>query len=149
MRDEGPRNAENARVAFERAVGQFGELAIEIWGKVVMNFPHLLFNDVKVVEQPFGGGRDGAPCGHRARDAAVRLDEDFGIVFDPGEKPAPSGRLKRDPLGRREALGMLLQAFDAEEFGPDRVFRIPEGAPERPCDQALQPFDDPHCYSVP
>ena len=55
MRDVGPRDPEDARIAFQRAIGELGQLPIESARQVIANFANLLFDDMKVIDQPLGG----------------------------------------------------------------------------------------------
>jgi hypothetical protein len=43
-------------------------------------------------------------------------------VLDALQQPPAPARLPRDDLGSRQALGVLLEALDAEEIGTDRIF---------------------------
>jgi hypothetical protein len=43
-------------------------------------------------------------------------------VVDARQQSPPPARLPHDALGGRQALGVLLEALDAEELGADRVF---------------------------
>ncbi len=56
MRDERPGNAEHPRIAGERPVGEFRQLAVVTGRQVVANLADLFFDEVIVVQQPFGGG---------------------------------------------------------------------------------------------
>jgi hypothetical protein len=59
-------------------------------------------------------------------DHAVRLAEHASVGLDARQQsPAPA---RGDALGDRQALGVLLEALDAEELGADRVF---EGRQDR------------------
>ena len=66
VRDEGPGEAEHARIAGERPVGELGQLAVVARRQVVADLADLLFDEVVVVEQPFGGRRDGPALVDRA-----------------------------------------------------------------------------------
>lgn len=48
----------------------------------------------------------------------------MSVLTEPGEEISPFGGLFDGALGRGQALGVLLQAFDAEDFGTDRLFHL-------------------------
>jgi hypothetical protein len=56
-------------------------------------------------------------------DRAVRLAQDASVVLDPGQQRSPRAPLAHDGLGRRQALGVLFEALDAEQLGQDRLLR--------------------------
>jgi hypothetical protein len=141
MGDEGPRHAEHPRVSGERPVGQFRQLPVVAGRQIVANPTDLLFNEVVVVEQPLGRGRDGAPLVNRARDRAIRVEQDRFVVPQPrGERAAPRRR-GGDRLGGSEARGMGLETLDAEELLADEVFGIP-GRGGRPPSEGSEDWGD-------
>ena len=58
MRDVGPDEPQNPRVAREMAFSKLGEPAVVVLGQVVTDLAKLLVNDVIVVDEPFGGRRN-------------------------------------------------------------------------------------------
>ena len=92
MRDEGPRDSEDARLALQRTVSKFGQLAIEAAGKIVANFANLLLYNVKVIHQPFGGRSDSAFFPYRGGCAAIYFEQHPRVVA----YPRPSGALRPD-----------------------------------------------------
>ena len=68
--DEGPGEAEHARVAFKGAFGELGELAVEAGRKILPDLPHDLVDDVEVVDEPLRGRRDRAFLSDHARRCA-------------------------------------------------------------------------------
>ena len=63
--DEGPGEAEHARIAGERTVGQLRQLPIVAGRQIGADFANLPFDEVIVVDQPLGGRRD-ARGAHRS-----------------------------------------------------------------------------------
>ena len=118
---EGPGQAVHARVAGQRPLGQLGQLAVEPGREVVADLAQLLVDDVKVVDQPFRRRRDRALLADGGGDDAVRLAEHATVVLDARQQAPPPARPVRDGLGRRQALGVLLESLDAEELGTDRA----------------------------
>ena len=55
-------------------------------------------------------------------DHAMRVAKRAAFVFHALQQPPPPTRPPHDALGRRQALGMLLEALDAKELGADRIF---------------------------
>ncbi len=90
-----------------------------------MDLANLFFHDVKVVDQPLGRWRDEPFLTDGLGDRAIRLEQHPAVVPEPcRQRPTGSGPW-RDALSSREALGMLLEALDAEELRADRLFGIP------------------------
>src|SRR5438270_6213559 len=139
MGNEGPSDAEHPRISGERSVGQLRQLPIVAGRQIVTNFADLLFDEVVIVKQPLGGRRHGAPVAGRASDGTVCFEENRLVVPQPEREGSAGHRPRGNMLGRGEALGMLLQTFDTEEFFADGVFSIPrrsgwmssEGAKDR------------------
>ncbi len=128
MGNEGPRDAEHPRISSERSVGQLRQLPIIAGRQIVTNFADLLFDEVVIVEQPLGGRRRGVPVTGRASDGAVCFEENRLVVPQPEREGSAGHRPRGNMLGRGEALAMLLQTFDTEEFLADGVFGIPRGS---------------------
>src|SRR5947209_4650322 len=127
MRNEGPRDPEHPRISSERSVGQLRQLPIVAGRQIVTNFADLLFDEVIIVEQPLGGRRHRVPLAGRASDGAICFEENRLVVLQPHREGSAGNRSRGNLLGRGEALGMLLQTFDAEEFLADGVFGLPRG----------------------
>jgi len=136
MGDKGPRHAEHPREARERSGGELRELPVVAGRQIVANLADLLFDEVEVVEQPLGGRRDCAAFADRFRDGAIRFEQNRLVVLQSRGKRSPPRRPRGDGLGRRKALGMLLEALDTEELLADRFLVIPRRglrrAPEDP-----------------
>ena len=93
----------------------------------------LLLHDVIVVDQPLGRRGDVSllPNGHG--DGAIRSEEHPVVVAEPRRQPSTGPRLQCDALGDREAVGMLLEALDAEELRANRLFGLSRGCRRRAC----------------
>ena len=124
VRDEGPGDAEYARIALEWPVGKFRQLTVEAAREVVADFANLFLDYMKVVDQPLGRGRDGAFLADCDGDGAIRFEQDPAVFPQPCRQPSSGGRPRRDRLRSSEALGMLLEALDAEQFRADRLFGV-------------------------
>src|SRR4030095_867011 len=55
VRDQLERNRVDTRVAFQFTVGEFWQFVVVALGEILTNFAQLFFDDVIVVDQPFGG----------------------------------------------------------------------------------------------
>ncbi len=124
VRDVGPGETHNPRVAREMALGQLGELAVVVRGQVVADLAELLVDDVKVVDQPFRGRRDRPFVLDRTGQDAIRLQQDAAVLGDTRSDGVSPTRRVGDHLGGGESPRMLLQPLDAEELGKDRLFRF-------------------------
>jgi hypothetical protein len=139
MGDKGPRHAEHPREAVERSGGQLRQLPVVAGRQIVANLADLLFDQVVVVEQPLGGRGDCATLADRFRDGAIRFAQSRLVVLQSSGQRSPGRRPRGDGLGRRKALGMLLEALDTEELLADGFFvipwrslrRVPEGLQNR------------------
>ena len=70
----------HARRAGELARGQLGKLSVVAGRKVPANLAHLGFDQVKIVEQPLGCGRDRLATPYVAGEEAIRLTEHARVV---------------------------------------------------------------------
>jgi len=80
MRDEGPGEAEHARIAFQRPFRELGELAVEAGREIVLDLADLLVDDVIIVDQPLGRRRDGMVLVGRLRQRAIGIEQNLAIV---------------------------------------------------------------------
>jgi hypothetical protein len=119
VRDVAPGEPEDPRIALEWAVGELRQLAVVVRRQVVADLAQLLVDDVEVVDQPFGGGRDGALILDGTREDAVRLEEQPAVLPDAPPNGVATARRVRDGLGGGERLRVLLQPLDAEELRED------------------------------
>ncbi len=122
MRHERPRDTVHARIAGERSLDQLGQLSIEAGRQVVADLPQLLVHDVEVIDEPFRRRRDRALLTDGVRDHSIRFTKHTTVVLDPPQETLPAARPLHDGLGSRQALRVLLETFDTEELGADRVF---------------------------
>jgi hypothetical protein len=137
--DEGPGQAEHARITSERAAGELGQLPVVARRQVVADLADLRFDQAVVIEQPFGGGDDTAPAFQLRRAGAIRRKQDSGVFIEAALQRQDGPRLGRDRLGRRQGLGVLLQPLDTEQLLPDGGGVVPwrrrRMAAERPGSQ--------------
>ena len=122
MRDVGPRDPEHARIAFQRTLGQLGQLPIEPARQVVADFANLLFDDVKIIDQPFGRRRDRALLADCPRDIPIGVKQYSPIVAHARRHRASASRPIGDALRNRQRLAMLLEPLDAEQLSSNRFF---------------------------
>jgi hypothetical protein len=77
--------------------------------------PNLFFNQVKVVEQPFGRGSDTVFAFDRPGHQLMRFHQDAFIVLQSSQQSIGTGTwVDLMPIG--EALGVLLQLGGTEEL---------------------------------
>ena len=124
--DEGPGQAEHPRISGERSVGQLRQLPIVAGRQGGADFANLPFDEVIVVDQPFGRRRDGAALIDRAGDHAVGMRADTAPLSAsrPAKWMAP-GRPRRDRLRDREASRVLFEALDAEQLCANGFLAVP------------------------
>ena len=123
--DVRPRQPEHPRVAVEMAAGQLRELAVVVAREVVADLAELLVDDREVVDEPLGGRRDRAFVLDRLRQHPIRLDQHATVVGDAGRIAMPrSVRAVARVWAAASVRGVLFQAFDAEQFGDDRLLDV-------------------------
>ncbi len=93
VRDEGPREAQHARVILERPLGELRELTVVATGQILANVPQGVLDNVEVVHEPLCRRRDGALFADHLGEAAVALEQDAAVVAHArGQRPAPRCR---------------------------------------------------------
>ena len=123
--DKRPSHAEHARVAGERARGQFRQLAIVAGRQIHADLTDLPFDQMVIVDKPLRRRRRRAPFVGRLHDLSIGRQQDRAVVGQSGGERQASGRPQSDGLRDRETARMRLQAFDAEQFLADRRFAVP------------------------
>ena len=125
VRDDGPGHAVHARIAGERPVHQLRQLAVVAARQIVADLADLLLDDVHVVDEPFRRGRGHALVADAGRDRAVGAEQHaFVLAQTRGERTSARAACVRHALGGGQALGVLLQALDAEELRADQLLRL-------------------------
>src|SRR3989442_3836898 len=122
MRDERPGHPVDTRITRERSVSQLGELAVEPGRQVVADLEPLFVHEMEVVDQPFRRGRDRSLLANRLRDHSMRVAQDTAVLENARQQSTALTRLAHDALGGRQALGVLFEALDTKELGPDPLF---------------------------
>ena len=125
MRDERPRQAEDARITSEGARDEFWELAVIARRQIGADLTDLPFHQMKIVDQPLSRRRDLAPIVVRLHDRSIGRQEDRGIVGKSGGQWQAARRMGSYGLRDRKTLRMRLEALDAEQFLTDRSLAIP------------------------
>jgi hypothetical protein len=91
---------------------------------MVADVPQLLVDDVEVVDQPLRGRRDRPFLADLLGEHTVRLEEHPSVVADARRQGVALTRIGGDVLGDRQALGILLEEFYAEQLRPDGLLRL-------------------------
>ncbi len=121
VRDERERDGVDARVVGEFPRGELGQFVVKTLGQVFADFAQLLLDDVEVIDQPLGGGRDGAPLAHRLGERAVGVDEHAPVLLQPRQEPPPAPPAGVDAVLGRQRRRVLLQALDAVQLVANRL----------------------------
>ncbi len=124
VRDERPCDAVYARQAGERPgiePRQAGEKAL---GQQRPDVAELVLDNVEVVDEPIGGGRDQSLDRHRFADCLVRFTQDRRVVGIAVSERAPARRTLADGLRLRERNRVLLEPLGTEELRPQRLFVV-------------------------
>ena len=124
MRDEGPGQSEDPRIALERATGELGQSAVEPAREVVPDLLNLLLRDVEVVDQPLVRRRDGALLAEGLLDVSIRVEQHPAVVLEASVEVSAGLRTGGDLLSSRKAFRVLLEALDAEQFAANQLVRV-------------------------
>ena len=119
MGDERPGDPEHPRVAGERPLAQLRQLAIVALGQVGADFADLLLDEMEIVQEPFRGGRPRLAFDGGGGDLAVRRQQHALVVAQAGGQRFAGDPAAMDRLAGRQAVGVLLEAFDAEQLAAD------------------------------
>ncbi len=132
--DEGPGQAEHARVPGKRAVGELRQLPVVAPRQGDRHLADVRFDQVVVVEQPLCRRGDRLSRVDRRGNVAMRRDQDGRVVGEPRrQRVAPRG-LRRHRLRRREAPRVPFEAVDAEELLANGLSTVPRRSRGRTAD---------------
>lgn len=101
---------------------------------MVADLPELLVGDVEVVDEPLLGECNLPLRPDRLDDAVVRVEKYAPVVAGPTKQVSSANGLVGEAIGRRQTLGVFLQALGAKQLGANRLFRM-RGSCDHPlCD---------------
>ena len=98
--DVGPSQSEHAGIADERAVREFRQLPIEAGRQILANLADLFFDEVIIIQQPFGRGCDRAAFADGGPDRPIGGEQNGLVVFQSCAEGTPCRASLRHPLGR-------------------------------------------------
>ncbi len=110
----------NARVLSEVAGGELGQLVVITLGQVFANLTHLLFHDMKVVDQPLSSGRDDVCFADGFGQRLISGDQLAPILFQTRQQQISPLRLCRNLVFSGERGRVLLEPLDAVQLFADR-----------------------------
>ena len=125
MGDVAPSQSEHTGIADERAVRELRQLAVETRRQILANLADLLFDEVIIIQQPFGGRCDRSAFADRRPDRPIGGEQNGLVLFQSCAEGTPCRTPLRHPLGSRETGSMLLEALAAEKFGADELLVVP------------------------
>ncbi len=117
VRDDRPGESIDPGISLQCATGELGELLVELHGKVAAHGLDVLIDDVIIVHEPFGGGRDAARAVHGAAQRLVRGAQDRRILAQACVQRYGRGIGRRDLLALRQRGRVPFQPLDAEHLG--------------------------------
>ncbi len=109
VRDEGSGQAEHARIAGERPIGELGQLPIVARRQRGADFTNLPFNEVIIIDQPVGCRCERPALVDCSGDHTVGVEQYSAIVgqaASQGMSPAPP---RDDRLRNRQASRVLFE----------------------------------------
>ena len=107
-------------------VGELGELTIVAGRQVRANLVDLLFHEMIIVDEPFRGGRYGAPVIDRLYGGTICAEQHGPVVGETPRQRLPLDRSRRHDLRDRKAARMVLEPLNAEQFFANRVLAVPK-----------------------
>ena len=126
MGHECPSDTEHAWVSLQMPGSQFWQFFIKSNRQVVTNFAKLLFDNVKVIDQPLRGGRDRMLFLNGLRSGAVIFQQDSAVFGYARDKRATVVGIGRDGLSGGKTFRVLLQTLNAEQFRANRLVNFDE-----------------------
>ena len=114
-----PGYAVNARQARQRRRGKLGKAGVITAWYAFTDLLQLRFDEVKVVQQPFGSRRDVLPAVRRHRHIVIGVAQGSKILVHARKKGGATPRMfvPLDGLGLGQAAAVLFKAVNAEQFG--------------------------------
>src|SRR5207253_8489257 len=122
--DQGEGKSVNARIVFERTVGEFRQFVVVTLRQILANLAHLLFDYMKIVDQPFGGGRDDVLVADRLGERFICGDQLASIFFQAWKQQTHALRSFSDFVLGGQRRGILFQPLDAVKLFTDRQLRL-------------------------
>ncbi len=92
--------------------------------QILANLAHLLFDYMKIVDQPFGGRRDDMLFANRFGEGFISGDQLASIFFQARKQQTHALRSFSDFVLGGERHGKLLQPLDAVKLFTDRQLRL-------------------------
>ena len=117
---EGPGHAIDPRQAGQRLVLQHRQGAKVASRQALVDLLELRFDQVEVVEQPFGRRADVVAGGRLHRDVAVRLAQGADVALQAGKEGRRTPGRPGGAMGFTEAAAMLRKALQPEDLGANR-----------------------------
>ena len=114
--DKRPGHAQYPWITGKGTAGEFRQLAVIARRQVIADLANLLFDQVIVVQQPLGCRYHATAVGQFRSTGAVGRKQYLGVVVQPAMQGQHGGRLAADSLGGGQGVGVLFEAFDAEQF---------------------------------
>jgi hypothetical protein len=88
----------------------------------------LFFDQIKIIQQPFGRRRDSPILFSCLGDQVVGVKKNPFVLIEPGQQPiSAAARCQFMPAGQR--LGVALELIDAEQLGAQRLLVRGEPGP--------------------
>ena len=131
MRNIGPGDAINPRQPLQRFVGKLWQVRVIATWHAVMDLLKLRFDQVKIIQQPFGGRGDVLPLVRCARNVVVGLPQRIDIFLDAWRERVSlsPARSLFDGLRCGKTAAVLLKALRSKQLranqglGPASVAR--------------------------
>ncbi len=103
----GPDEPENPRVPGQWPFRELWQLPVKSRRKVRPGLPDLFFDEMIIVDQPFGGRRNSLAFGNSGAEFAVGRQQGRGIIVEPVDDGVDPGRVISDDLRFGQAARVL------------------------------------------
>jgi len=110
--DQRERDRVDSRVVLEFTGGELGKFVVVALWEIVTNFAQLFFDNVVIVDEPLGGGRNPASFAKRFDEGFVSGFEDAAVRAEAGQELGAAFSSYCFMFGS-ERLRILFEAFDA------------------------------------
>ena len=125
MRNKGPGQAEYARIAGERSIGELGQLPIVAGRQRGADFANLPLDEVIIIDQPIGCGCMRASLIDCSDDHTISVEQYGTIIGEATGQGMALAPRRDDRLRNRETSRMLFETLDAEQLGADGITAEP------------------------
>ena len=121
VRDDGPRQAIDARIAAQGPVGELRQLFVISGRQITPHRTDVLVHDVVIVHEPFGCRRYRVPLANSGGEGVEGGIETVRVGAQAAAQRDAGGLRRQHFLRLGETLGVVFKPFDAENLSGNRL----------------------------